>query len=475
VKIHNSNLGPNFEKLVKDTIHTIQPIAESGVAIAVIKDGQVAFSGGFGLRDRATSAPVDAETCFALGSTTKAFTSMVVSIYAADNLIALDKPIKQYFPDFQMQDPQATAQMTLLDILSQSTGLAPHNALWYLGPFSRSELFYRLQYLAPVMIKGAPVFRTMYLYNNIMYMVAGYLLERLFGVSYEDAVKTRILTPLGMTSTSFTLAELRSGADYAKGYMKAEELALKDFTNIGPAAEINSNVLDMANWVQLFLSGGFTSNGKPIIGQAALQQMYTPMIPINDGTGDSYGLGWTIGTIGSGRQNKRLIFHTGDPLGGSTHVSFMPDDGLGVVVLTNQHCTPNLTSIWPDQLVTTIYNYLLNGQVTQLSAPRDLPPPASPVPVAPPAALGAYTGMFSNPGYGNLVVSIFGTGLNISYYDKTWPLQPLSATDFQFVVHAFGAVFPVRVIFTQGSAGTMDQLAASMVLQPVIFVPFARR
>jgi CubicO group peptidase (beta-lactamase class C family) len=489
MKIYYSNLGPDFPKIVKDAIEHLQPVEDAGVAVAVVKNGQLSFAAGFGLRDRSAAAKVDAETRFAVGSATKAFTSMAISMYVEEGRISLDVPIKQLLPDFQMKDPQAASQTTLRDILCHRSGLAPHNSLWYLGPFTRSQLLYRLRYLEPFPVQGGTAFRTMFLYNNIMYMVAGHLLEILFGVSYEDILETRILGPLGMTATSLSLSDLTGSTNYAKGYEKADELPLKNFANIGPAAEINSNVLDMAKWVQFFLRKGLSSNGSVLISEASLEQMYTSLIATGDG-GTGYGLGWTIGTVQSNQQNKRIIFHTGDADGNSAYVSFMPDDGLGVIVLTNQHCTQDMIDKWPDKVASAIYEHLLQGQVTgQLILPRRAGPPvgasadaAHAAPVTAPAVApalaspGAYTGMFSNPGYGDLVVSRSGSNLNISYYGLTWPLQPLSDTVFRFDVMAFGTDFPVFVKFVRGNTGSIDSFAASLVVQPaVLWIPFLKR
>jgi CubicO group peptidase (beta-lactamase class C family) len=479
MKIHTSTLGPDFEKVVRDAIHQIQPVADSGVAIGVIQSGQLAYAGGFGFRDRAASAPVDANTLFAIGSATKAFTSMAVLMHVEAGQLSLDTPIKQLLPDFQMKDPQATSAITLKDILCHLTGLPRHDALWYIGPFSRSQLLYRLRYLQPFpQLPGQPPpFRNLFLYNNIMYMVAGHLLEILFGVSYESIIKTRILDPLGMTATSFSLASLTGANNYAKGYEKAVELPLKDFANIGPAGEINSNVLDMARWIELFLRNGLTSNGAPLISAALLTQMYTTLS--NPGDGSTYGLGWNICKVQvtgeNPTQDKLLVFHTGDADGNAAYVSFMPAEGLGVVVLTNQQCTNDLIDIWPDEIAAKIYGYLLGGALTGLPAPAASPAPPA-LPVGPqPAAPGDYTGIFSDGGYGDLVVERTGNGLQISYYQSTWPLEPVQGDDFQFHVHGFGTIFPVVVIFTRGSTGAIESLTATLVRPPVPPVCFVKR
>ena len=491
MQIHCSTLGDDFEKVILNAIHGLQPVDHPGVAVAVVKGNQLSFAGGFGFRDRAARTPVGADTRFAIGSATKAFTSMALSLYAEQNKIALDKPIQQLLAerhiDFRMKDPLASAEANLIDLLCHRSGLAPHNALWYVGAFSRSQLLYRVRYLEPFpAAAGKTAFRNSYVYNNIMYMVAGHLMEILFGKSYGEIIQTSILDRLEMTATSLSLAGLTGSGNYAKGYEKEKELPLKDFGNIGPAAEINSTVLDMAKWVQLFLRKGYGSGGVSIIQLAALQRMYTPFIATHDGTGTSYGLGWTIGTIQTEQQAKRLIFHTGDADGYSAYVSFMPDDGLGVVVLTNQHCMPKMINHWPDKIATAIYDHLLHGEVTgKLSLPGRAVPaePAFPPGFGPPPAgyvlpsPGDYTGMFGNPGYGDFVIGCSGDDLTISNHAQTWPLRPFpNDMHFLFLIDAFGANFPVFVKFKRSGAGVIESFEASLVAQPVmLFIPFDRR
>ena len=141
---------PDLERIVRDAVRDFQPVSDSGIAIAVIKDRQLYYTGGFGLRDRRSSAKVDPDTFFGIGSATKAFTSMAISMLAAQNAnLRLDVPIKQYLADFAMKDPEAGDKMTLEHLLSHRSGLPRHDALWYLGPFTRSQLYYRLGYLEP--------------------------------------------------------------------------------------------------------------------------------------------------------------------------------------------------------------------------------------------------------------------------------------------------------------------------------------
>ena len=498
-------LDLDYEQIVRDAIQAHQPVADTGVAVAVLRYGQLAYAGGFGFRDRVARTPVDEHTLFATGSATKAFTSTALSILAGTGAFSLDEPIRQIIPSFKMEDPIASRDTTLIDILSQNTGLAPHNSLWYLGPFTRAQLFYRLRYL-----ESAAPFRSEYIYNNLMYMAAGHLLEIKLGLSYEEIIQTHILDPLGMTETNLSFEKLMDSPNHALGYKGDDPLDLKNFTNIGPAAEINSTAVDMAKWVELFLRKGMTGSGKVVIGRDALERTYQPLT--NPGDGTMYGLGWNIGkiTTPNGPADARLVFHTGDPQGGSAYVSFMPDQGLGVVVLTNQHCTAALIDTWPDKVATDIYDHLLHDKLTgQLKLPacaarhhgglslvtvHPAPPPtavdrvaekagAAPALVtfaAAPAVAAVpsrdYTGMFSNPGYGDFVVSKKGDDLYISYYGSSWKLGQFGDTTFLFSVEAFGGAFPVLVEYSRDAGGDIAGFSAQLVLQPrLMMIPFTKR
>ncbi|HUH85629.1 MAG TPA: serine hydrolase domain-containing protein, partial [Stellaceae bacterium] len=172
-----------LKRVIGDAIADFQPVAQTGVAVAVLQNGGIAFSGGFGWRDRQSRKKVTARTVFPIGSATKAFNSMVLAIHAAPphGNFTLDMPVTDYAPDFAMQQAKPTTDMTLVDMLSHQTGLPRNDALWYLGPFSRCQLYFRLRGLAQ--INGA--FRTAFLYNNLMYMTAGHLLEYLTGSAWE--------------------------------------------------------------------------------------------------------------------------------------------------------------------------------------------------------------------------------------------------------------------------------------------------
>lgn len=479
----------DLQKVITDAIQRHQPIADSGVAVAVLQDSKLLFAAGFGLRDRASGQKVDAQTLFATGSLTKAFTSIAVSILAEQGAIGLSVPVNQYLSNFGMQDSEAQKQITLEDVLSHRTGLPRHDALWYLAPFSRAQLLHRLRYLDPNTTPGKG-FRKSYEYNSMAYSVPAFVLEAITGDTWETFIKTRILDPIGMANTNLTLDAFQASSNRAKGYFKTIELRLKDFDNIAPAAAINSNILDMANWVLLHLNHGTTASGTKVIDRTLLEKAYDGYIEIEPGA--QSGLGWVIQSL----QGRRLVSHTGIPDGYSAYVSFMPDNGIGVVVLTNQHY--DFQKMFPALVAQEIYSHLLQttdertrlisdvAQVLALSASAEGPQisavgalerssPATNPASTTAAAISArgftgrsndYTGMFSHPAYGDISITMRGAIPYMSYYQAPWPLQtvslgtlPLAPDLFLVTFRAFGFDRIVPVTFNRNADGDIDKLS----------------
>jgi CubicO group peptidase (beta-lactamase class C family) len=314
-----------IERAFAESVRRHETVPDSGIAVAVLKDRKLFYSGALGLRDRAASAPVTVDTLFPIGSSTKPFTSMALAMLAERKSVELGIPVRQYLTDFFMQDQGAQANITLEDILSHRTGLPRHDALWYFAPFNRIELVHRLRYLDPSALPGHG-FRRAFEYNNMTYSVAAYVVEAVTGERWDSFVKTNILNPLQMQWTSLALADLMHVSNRAKAYLGDKELPPLDFDNIGPAGAINSNVRDLAGWVSLHLNRGITPAGVKIVDPASLDKMYERYIDVDPKHGVTYGLGWFVVR----NQGKRLVHHGGNGLGYTALVSLMPDDGIGM-------------------------------------------------------------------------------------------------------------------------------------------------
>jgi len=409
-----------------------------GVAIAVIKDGEVVFSEGLGLRNVEANLPVNPETIFAIGSASKAFATMSVGILVDDGRLAWDNPLRDYLPDFRMWDPFATERMTPRDLVTHRSGLPRHDLMWYNSPLSRSEMYDRLRYLEP-----NKDFRTYFQYQNLMYMTAGHLVGQIAGSSWEQVVAERIFRPLEMGSSNLSVEESQHAADYALPYdEKKGEVRLIPFRNIdaiGPAGSINSNLVDMANWVKLHLGGG-QFKGQQVISAGNLSQMHTPQMVILGMPGMdtltkfkeigpmAYGLGWFINPY----RGHTLVHHGGNIDGFSSLISFIPAEGVGAVVLTNLNSTM-LTYVVTFDLYDRLLGLGLLDWGPRLKAEVDAmlaaaekaleKSAADRKPDAPPShPLAAYAGSYRHPGYGPFTVTLDGDRLTAHYNQFDLPV-----------------------------------------------------
>jgi CubicO group peptidase (beta-lactamase class C family) len=297
-----------------------------GVAVAVVKDDKVVFQKGFGLRDVERNLPVTPDTLFAIGSCGKAFTAMAAVISQDEGKLSLDDSPKKHLPYFKLQDPEADAKITVRDLLHHSSGLDRTDISWYTGALNREEAI-RVAGLA----KPTAKFREKFQYQNTMYSAAGEIVARANQTTWEDYIAERFFKPLGMKSSDTSIKQMVKAADFATGYSLAEKKAtkamLRDLTNIAPAGSINSNVKDMPQWVRLMLGGG-VFEGKRFVSEKGFAEIVKKHISMG---GAGYGLGWML----SEWNGRQVVSHEGGIDGFNSLVALMPDQKLGLVVLTN--------------------------------------------------------------------------------------------------------------------------------------------
>jgi CubicO group peptidase (beta-lactamase class C family) len=318
-------------------------IGTPGMAVAIVKDSAIVMSRGFGVKDVTTQEPVTDSTLFQIGSTSKAFTALALEMLAErPGEFRLKTKVRTILPDFAIADPVATELATPVDLLSHRTGLPRHDLTWYGSSLSRDELFQRLRYL-----QSSADFRDIWQYNNLMYMVAGRMVEALSGQSWEHYVHDAITAPLGMGDTVMTTTEFTASPEHATGHVVTDGVAtvtpIVDMTNIAPAGSIGSSVRDLARWLQFNLGHGALGDVRLVTASTHTYGI-TPKMALPPAPTDgqclacypelrypSYGLAW--GTYDY--RGERLVWHSGGIDGYLTWVSFMPDKGLGIVVLTN--------------------------------------------------------------------------------------------------------------------------------------------
>lgn len=411
-----------------------------GLAVAIVKDGEVIYQKGFGFRDREKKLPVTEDTLFAIGSSTKAFTTFVMGTLVDEGKLDWDKPVSTFLPGFKLYDRTATELMTPRDLVTHRSGLPRHDLSWYNATdLTRKELVARLPYMKPTY-----GLRERFQYNNFMFLTAGYLVEQVTGKSWEDNVRERIFEPLGMTGANFSVEDSQKAADFALPYAQEgdqpedESIKLIPFrviTNMGPAGSINASVRDMAKWVEVHLSGGKVGD-KQIIGAATLADIHSPHMVIDQAaerpelSQPSYGMGWFIDSY----RGHQRVEHGGNIDGFSALVTLLPQDGLGVVILTNK----NGTGV-PELLVRHTIDRLLklepsinwNGEALALreSARAELKKGEAKKeemrrPGTKPAhKLEEYAGDYFHPAYGTLRVEVAGKNLQVTYNHMTSPLE----------------------------------------------------
>jgi CubicO group peptidase (beta-lactamase class C family) len=320
-----------------------------GVAIAVVKDGRVVLAKGYGVRRVGAPDPVDAGTLFAIASNTKAFTAAALGLLIADARLDWDDPVTRHLPSFQMYDPYASREITVRDLLTHRSGLGlGQGDLLYFPPstFTRKEIVEKVRYLKP-----ASSFRSRYAYDNILYIVAGEVVAAVSGASWEGFVRDRLLVPLGMRDSVATASALPGGANLAAPHARVEGavrvVAPDAADNIAAAGGILSSARDMARWVSALLQAGGSPTAAaaspPVLPPRLVHEMWSAetVMPIAEPPAPlaalkprflAYGLGLSVRDY----QGRRMVTHTGGLSGMVSRVMLVPEEGLGVVVLTNQ-------------------------------------------------------------------------------------------------------------------------------------------
>jgi CubicO group peptidase (beta-lactamase class C family) len=310
-----------------------------GLAIAIVKDDKVVFAKGYGARKLGEPAPVTEKTIFAIGSSSKAFTSAALAMLVDEGKIKWDDPVIKHLKDFVLYDPYVTREITVRDLLCHRSGLERGEPLWYGSSFGRAEILRRVRYQKP-----AWSFRSRFGYNNIMYLAAGEIIPTVTGKSWDDFVKERIFTPLGMASSSTSVTSLKNFNDVAAPHAKLEDkvqaIPWRLIDNIAPAGSINSSVADLAQWLRLQLGEGAFENRR-LISASAVKTMREPQTIISndpqlsvmmpEARFTSYGLGWFLHDY----HNRKVIQHGGSIDGMIALIGMIPEEKLGVAILSN--------------------------------------------------------------------------------------------------------------------------------------------
>ena len=436
---------PDFDAYVSKVLATFQV---PGVAVAIVQDGKVVLAKGFGIKRLGDPAPVDAFTRFGIASNTKAFTATALAMLVERGKVEWDAPVTRYLPNFAMYDPFVTREITVRDLLVHRSGLGlgAGDLLWWpASTYTRKQIMQRLRYIKP-----ATSFRSAYAYDNVLYLVAGEIIEKVSGKTWEEFVASEILVPAG---------------------------------------GINSGAADIARWMITQLDSGRTPEGTRLFSPRSARELWTGVTPTPLGvpTGDFAPLrsSFSLYALGFGVRDYRgykLLNHTGGLPGYVSEILMIPDQRLGVAVLTNQESSAAFRSI-----TLAVLDHYLGAQphdwlgaykkqadraaaslsaVTTKATARDTT-------VRPTLPLTKYAATYTDAWYGDVVIATEGGRLTMRFshtpelegtlehqkgdaFIARWNDRSLRADAFVTFVIANGAVTDVKMTPTPGTDFSFD-------------------
>lgn len=312
-----------------------------GLGVAVVKDGQLVFAKGYGVRELGKPDPVDANTLFAIGSTTKAITAAAVGMLVDEGKLRWDDPVAKHLPEFQVGDPYLTRNLVIRDLLTHDAGLANGDVLWYETDLTPEEVLHRARFI-PV----AYSMRSSFIYQNVMYAAAGAVVAKASGMPWQEFVRTRIFAPLGMSGAVPLHAETIGKPNVAAPHdLVRDTLAVIQNASVdvvGSAGSIWAGVTDMSKWLRFMIDSGRVE-GKALLRPATWRELLAPQTMVNAASfypsarltkphWTTYGLGW----FQQDYAGKMLNFHTGSIDGMIAMAGIIPDDRFGVYVLANR-------------------------------------------------------------------------------------------------------------------------------------------
>jgi len=402
-----------------------------GLAVAVVKDGKVLFSKGYGVRALGAPDPAGTRTLFAIGSTTKAMTAALIGMLVDEKKLAWNDPVSMHLPWFQLSDPYLTREITVRDLLTHRAGLGNADYLWYGQPTEPREILRRVR-----LLPAAYSLRCSFIYQNIMYAAAGAVVEAVSGQPWEQMMRTRIFEPLGMSGAIPTAATLARQADVAKPHAKVDgkvrEIENASTDTVASAGSVWAGVEDMAKWSSMLLARGRAPSGRVLLTPETVDELFAPQTLVTREAfyptarltkpkWTTYGLGW----FQQDYRGHAVDYHTGSIDGMVAIHGLLRDHGVGVVVLANRDHAELRHAImfdvfdrfiggasrdWSGELK-AFYDGL-EREAESARAKADARRVAGTVPSLP---LEHYTGIYADPLRGEVVVTLDGGRLRARY------------------------------------------------------------
>ncbi|SHG86997.1 serine hydrolase [Winogradskyella jejuensis] len=329
-----------LDKLIQETLTTFDV---PGISVGILKDNQIIYSRGFGVRSLETKKKMNAETKVGVASNSKGFTCFALAMLIDEGKLNWDDKVRKYIPEFQLHDPYITEAFTIRDLVTHRSGLGLGSGDLMFFPegsdFTIQDIIDNQKYIKP-----QSQFRTDFRYNNNMYIVAGEVLKRVSGMSWEDFIETRIMRPVGMVNSKASYNRVTDKSNIIEAHTRTEGKVIQIPHDWSPTANaaggIVSNVRDMLTWAQFLMNDAVTVDGTRLLSSEQFHELWQLQTPLKVRKGDwydsnfrGYGLGWFLTDVKGGHKQ---VYHTGGLLGTVTQFTMIPDLNLAIVVLTNQ-------------------------------------------------------------------------------------------------------------------------------------------
>jgi CubicO group peptidase (beta-lactamase class C family) len=396
-----------------------------GMSIAIVKDGKVVFSKGYGVKEVGKPGQPDENTLFAIASNTKAFTSAMMAQLVQEKKVTWNDKVRKYLPYFELYDPYASAETNLRDILSHRTGLGTFSGdlIWYRSTLNAEQMIKRVKYLPK-----SYGFRAGYGYSNVMFITAGEVIAKVTGKSWGENLQERLFNPLAMDRSVYSSKDLEKKGNYATphGIFNEEHkpITWEDWETIAAMGGIISSVKDMSQWMIFNLNNGIWK-GDTLLTPQSRNMLWTPhntfTVELTDKNNATHMQGYALGWGVSDYHGRYKVSHTGGYSGMLSGVTLIPDENLGVVVLTN-----GMKSVFAPIINYTVDAFLkvpekdwsaemlantIKNKDTRIEARKK----DRVMNTKPSLSIDKYVGEYNNDSYGKITVSKAGEKLKISF------------------------------------------------------------
>jgi CubicO group peptidase (beta-lactamase class C family) len=481
-----AEIPTDLEKYMDTVLRTFEV---PGISLAIVKDGKIVKTTGYGVKKLGEKTPVSDHTLFSIASNTKAFTAAAIEILVEENKLKWDDPVIQYLPWFKMSDPWVTAQFTIRDLLVHHSGIPGFAGDILIFPpsnYTRQEIVSKLKFIPLV-----NSFRTTYAYDNILYLAAGELIKTVSAMDWEEFIKSRILTKLEMKETISKFSDFKYQLDVSSGHSRVlgkividqafYEQAVGDAGN--PAGGIASNAVDMSKWLIAQLDSGKGLNGQQIFHKKAINELWsivtpTPITkpPVDILPAALNFSGYALGVKAYNYGQYKLVGHGGKLDGFVSQVVMVPELKLGIAVLTNQETTGAYWAIiyhlldfymhhprfdWIKGYKTVLDSSLAKSKVERAMLKIN-PTENNFIPIADDKIIGKYRDVF----YGDAVIAQVGSKLQLQFLQTPQFVADLIPFQFQTYLAKFHNTTlraDAYLSLSIGPDGNVDQFKLKMM------------